>query len=37
MDDYLHDELQFVTLASEKYINKWVGVVQEVMFIARWY
>ncbi|GAB5586782.1 F-box protein: endocytic membrane traffic [Umbelopsis nana] len=23
MDDYLHDELQFVTLASEKYINKW--------------
>jgi hypothetical protein len=24
MDDYLHDEIQYVTLASEKHINKWV-------------
>ncbi|KAH8548822.1 exocyst complex component Sec10-domain-containing protein [Umbelopsis sp. PMI_123] len=24
MDDYLHDEIQYVTLASEKYISKWV-------------
>ncbi|KAI9288652.1 exocyst complex component Sec10-domain-containing protein [Umbelopsis sp. AD052] len=23
MDDYLHDEIQYVKLASEKYINKW--------------
>jgi recyclin-1 len=25
MDDYLHDEIQYVKLASEKYINKWVS------------
>jgi len=24
MDDYLHDEIQYVTVASEKHINKWV-------------